>query len=101
LTLSGAKLRVKCLGDLPIATYVAILVRNDLLRPHLNSVFEPSDTGEKRIDLPLSLPVRLRRAGSKRAFQLNLNFSRYVEALIRVDLRALDAPLLIYPEVTR
>jgi hypothetical protein len=93
--LERARARAESLG-FRINSYIAVLIRNDLLQPVLT--LAPDDGRvEKRPDLPLSIPQRLRTRGSKRAFDLGTSFSRYVEALIERDLVDSTAPLLVRP----
>ena len=93
--LAGARRRTASLG-LRINLYIAVLIRNDLLKPAA-SLTIGVDAGPKRVELPLSLPQKLRRDGSHRAFQLAMNFSRYIEALIDADLSDPSLPLPIHP----
>lgn len=83
---------------LPVATYIAILIRNDVLLHTAEPALAEVQNGAKRVDLPLSLAAAVRRQGTKRANELDLYFSRYVEILLRADLRAPGRPLLVQPE---
>jgi hypothetical protein len=83
---------------MPTSRYIAILLHNDLVLPEgerTSSIVPSVETKFTKISVSCTIESSLWAAGKRRSKQLGVDFSIFVEALIRKDLCAANHPLCI------